>query len=217
MNTIVKAVFDMDGTILDSTAMWRNAAAHVVQTLGKTPKESIGRDTLALGMLEFAPFLKKDYDLTQPLEEIHAILERRVEQYYTTEATLKPGCLEFLRMLKDRGVTLVLATATERRLLLPALALTGADVLFDEIYTCGEVGHSKHTPEIYRSAVGATPKNAAWIFEDACYAIHTAVEDGFQVCAVADPATTHQWAEITATAAYTLEDYRQWQQLPFLR
>lgn len=215
--TLQKAIFDMDGTILDSTAMWRNAAAHVVTALGHSPKESIGRDTLALGMLEFAPFLKKDYDLPQPVEEIHAILEQRVQQYYTKEAELKPGALAFLRMLKDRGVTLVLATATERRLLLPALALTGADVLFDEIYTCGEVGHSKHTPEIYRAALSSTPKDAAWIFEDACYAIHTAVNDGFQVCAVADPATVHQWDEITATAACTLEDYRRWQQLPFLR
>ena len=70
-------------------------------------------------MLEFAPFLKKDYDLPQPVEEIHAILEQRVKQYYTTEAELKPGALDFLRMLKDRGVTLVLATATERRLCCP--------------------------------------------------------------------------------------------------
>ena len=84
--TLQKAIFDMDGTILDSTAMWRSAAAHVVTALGHSPKESIGRDTLARGMLEFAPFLKKDYDLPQPVEEIHAILEQRVQQYYTKEA-----------------------------------------------------------------------------------------------------------------------------------
>ncbi len=215
--TLQKAIFDMDGTILDSTAMWASSAAHVVTALGYTPKDTIERDTLPLGMLEYAPFLKQDYQLPHSLEEINRVLEERLVRYYNEEATLKPGALDFLRMLKGRGVTLVLATATDRYLLEPALRLTGADVLFDEIYTCGEVGHSKHTPEIYRAALGSTPKDAAWIFEDACYAVHTAVNDGFQVCAVADSAAVHQWDEIAAAAACTLEDYRRWQQLPFLR
>lgn len=215
--TLQKAIFDMDGTILDSMPMWNRAAAYLVTTLGRTPKDTIERDTLPLGMLEYAPFLKKDYDLPQEVGEINQLLDAYLVRYYTQEATLKPGALDFLRMLKDRGVALVLATATDRRFLLPALALTGADVLFDDIYTCGEVGHGKRSPAIYRAALGDTPKEAAWIFEDACYAIHTAVDDGFHVCAVTD-STTEPWrTEIAATAHCVLEDFRSWQHLPFLR
>ena len=36
--TLQKAIFDMDGTILDSTAMWRSAAAHVGNDPGAFPQ-----------------------------------------------------------------------------------------------------------------------------------------------------------------------------------
>ena len=75
--TLQKAIFDMDGTILDSTAMWASSAAHVVTALGYTPKDTIERDTLPLGMLEYAPFLKQDYQLPHSLEEINRVLEQR--------------------------------------------------------------------------------------------------------------------------------------------
>lgn len=215
MTEITAAIFDMDGTILDSSPMWAEVSPTVLRTFGVEPKASIRRDMLPLGMREFAPVLKRDYSLPQPVEVIDGAIEAIVRRYYTEEARLKDGALDFLKVLKAAGVPVVLATATDRELVEPALKKTGAWDLFDAIYTCAEVGAGKRSPEIYRRAAGSSPKATAWVFEDALYAMETARADGFPVCAVADGETAFQWEEIRAVATCTLDSFRQWRSLPF--
>ena len=215
MEPITAAIFDMDGTILDSSPMWAQVSPRLLRQLGVEPKESIFHDMLPLGMREFAPFLKQDYSLPQPVEELAAAIEDMVRVYYEEESRLKPGALEFLRVLKAAGVPVVLATATDRHLVEPALRLTGVWELFDAVYTCTEVGRGKYDPLIYRLAAGSSPKATTWIFEDALYAIATARADGFPVCAVADGESAFQWEEIQALANCSLERLSDWRKLPF--
>ena len=215
MRPITAAIFDMDGTILDSSAMWAEVPPTVLRSLGVQPKESIYQDMLPLGMADFAPTLKRDYGLQQSEEELWAAMDTLVRRYYENEAQLKPGALEFLKALKAAGVPLVLATATDRYLVEPALRLTGVWELFDAVYTCTEVGRGKYDPLIYRLAAGSSPKATTWIFEDALYAIATARDDGFPVCAVADGESAFQWEEIQALANCSLERLTDWRKLPF--
>lgn len=215
MAQITAAIFDMDGTILDSSPMWGDVSPMVLRRYGVEPRESIRRDMLPLGMREFAPALKRDYNLPQPVEVIAGDIEEIVRTYYLKEAQLKPGALDFLKALKAAGVPVALATATDRELLEPALRRTGAWELFDAIYTCAEVGVGKSSPEIYRRAAGSSPKATTWVFEDALYAMETARADGFPVCAVADGETAFQWEEICAVATCTLESFEAWRGLPF--
>lgn len=215
MAEMTAAIFDMDGTILDSGAMWGEVSPMVLRRMGVEPRESIRQDMLPLGMREFAPTLKRDYGLSRPVEEIAAEIEEIVHRYYTEEAQLKPGALDFLKTLKAAGVRLALATATDRNLVEPALRLTGAWELFDAVYTCGEVGKSKNDPLIYRLAAGASPKETTWVFEDALYAIETARADGFPICAVADKETAFQWDEIRAAATCALDCFADWREMPF--
>lgn len=217
MEAMKAAIFDMDGTILDSTPMWDHVAAAVVRQMGAEPRESIRRDTLPLGMREFAPFLKTDYALSQSLEEIDGAVEAQVRRYYFEEAELKPGALGFLQALKATGVRLGLATATERWLLEPAMEKTGALELFDAIFTCPEVGFGKQNPEVFRRTAEAlgVRHDQAWVFEDSLHAIRTAKADGFLTCAVADPSTVFQWDEIREAADCSMENFSE-RPLPFV-
>ena len=217
MRRMTAAIFDMDGTLLDSGPMWGEVAPTVVRRFGAEPRATIRKDMLPVGMREYAPRLKADYGLPQPGEEIAACVEALVEQYYFHESALKPGALEFLQALKEAGVGIALATATDRALARPALERTGAWQLLDAVFTCGEVGATKDSPTIFRRAAEAlgAEKAAAWVFEDALYAVETARADGFPVCAVADAETSFQWEAVRAAATCALEDFRAWRHLPF--
>ena len=217
MEQITGAIFDMDGTILDSGHMWEEASVTLVRQMGCIPKESLQADALQLGMEEFPAFLKADYNMPQPLEEIREAMVALARAYYFGKARLKPGALDFLKRLKAAGVRTALATATGREYVEEALRRTGALPLFDAIFTCPEVGQGKHSPEIFRQAHRAlgTAKASTWVFEDALYAIKTAREDGFPVCAVDDVGASFQMEEILKVASCRLPAFDRWPTLPF--
>lgn len=207
------AIFDMDGTILDSSPMWESVEGSVLLEFGYEPKPTLRRDCLPLGALDTAPFLKRDYGMRESLEEINAGIDRRISQYYFREAALKPGALGFLQTLKRNGVRLALATATDRKYALPALELTGVLPLFDAVLTCAELGHTKREPHIFLRAMElmGTDTASTWLFEDALYAIRTAKRLGVTTCAVADPASAFQWNLLMQDADYHLLSFLDWQ------
>jgi len=124
---------------------------------------------------------------------------KKIAARYRDEATLKPGVYEFLSELRRNKVKIVLATATDRDVMEPALHRTRIYDFFDEIFTCGEVGEGKHSPLIYRKALAflGCDKSQVLVFEDAHYAITTASDDGFRVVAVADE-WVHLYGEMIA-------------------
>ena len=74
------AIFDMDGTLIDSMGYWKSAAGDYIKSLGKEPSDDLGDRFLTLGLATIYPQLKEEYGLTQPLEEvsrgIYAIMEK---------------------------------------------------------------------------------------------------------------------------------------------
>ena len=85
------AIFDMDGTILDSSTMWDDLVDAVMKRFRYTPKSTIYEDTFPLGAREIAEFLKKDYHMAESVEEIYGFMDASLKRYYSKEARLKPG------------------------------------------------------------------------------------------------------------------------------
>ncbi len=218
-NKTVKAViFDMDGTILDSSEMWDTVAENVIMAWGYTPKPTIREDVLPLGFLDMAPYLKSEYHMTQSIDEINAAIAERTGRYYTSEAELKPGALELMKTLKANGIKVGLLTATSHVFAEPAMRLVGAWELFDAAISCAEIGFTKYGPEPFEEALSrlGTSVEDTWVFEDALYAVQTAKSMGFRVCAIADSAAAFQWADIQKTADCCMDTFDQWLELlPF--
>ena len=137
---------------------------------------------------------------------------------YQNEVVLKPGAFEFLSQLRQSQIRMVLATATDRHLMEPALHRNNIYDFFETIFTCGEVGASKETPIIYHKALDflGLDKGEVVVFEDAFYAIKTAAKAGFKTVAVSDEWAQRLWGvakvdarEIDELAHLRIEDYRQ--------
>lgn len=215
---ITGAIVDMDGTILDSTEAWDACAPALLTQWGYTPKPTLGEDVYPLGTLDIADFLKRDYDMTQSVEEIYKAITDRMDHYYQAEAELKPGAKELLLYLKARGVKLTLATATVKTCALPALKLTGILELFDHVITCDEIGHTKREPHIFLESMTrmGTEPESTWLFEDAVHSVKTAKKLGLICCGVADSSAEFQREEMVQQCDFFLEDVRQWVELPFV-
>ena len=205
------AIFDVDGTLLDSSAVWDDAGAKYLASIGITAEEGLGRKLFEMSLDEGAVYMKETYHLQQSREEILADVLQVVEDFYYDEAPLKEGAADFVRSLADRGIPMVIASSSKKEHIEAALKHLGIRHHFRKIFTCNEVGIGKHNPKIFLEAaefLGSTPEDI-WVFEDGLYAMKTAKSAGFRVLGVYDEASSGDWEEIEKTADLAMKDLRK--------
>ncbi len=202
------AVFDLDGTLLDSMFIWDTAGENYLRSIGYEPKEDLRETFKSFSLYQAACYYRSEYGVTLSVDEIMDGVNRMIEKYYKDEVPLKPGVAEFLQLLKDNGVKMCIATASDKYLVEAALTRCGVSEYFSEIFTCSSVGRGKDEPVIYREALKflGTHKSETVVFEDAAYAIKTAKNDGFITAAVFDIHEQRQ-NEIRALADFYITDF----------
>jgi len=202
------AIFDLDGTILDSMFIWDTIGEDYLRSIGKEPKENLTEVFKTFTLEQAAEYYRKHYGVTRSVQEIIRDINTQIEENYRTKVTLKSGIKDFLNELQKKGVKMCIATVTDRHIAEEVLVRLDVRKYFSEIFVCSEVGHGKETPEIYRRALKhlETPKTETVVFEDVLHAIRTAKDDGFKVAAVYDLHEPNQ-KEIKEIADYYIEDF----------
>ena len=203
------AIFDVDGTLLDSMYVWETIGERYLRSLGIEPQEDLWEVFRTFTLRQSAEYYIDHYGVTLSPEAIMEGVNRLIETMYFEQVQLKPGVREFLQQLQERSVPMVIATATDRYLVEAALDRCGILPYFGQILTCGEYG-SKSSPGLYEAAraVLGTPRGDTWVFEDAYHAAETASKAGFPVLGIYDPSETHQ-QELKACASVYLTSFRE--------
>ena len=204
------AIFDVDGTLLDSMFIWDTIGEAYLRSIGYQPKENLNETFKNMSLHQAARYYQTEYGVTQSIDEIMDGVNAMLERYYRFEVPLKPGVAELLERLRQDGVKLCIATATDRHLVEAALDRCGVLSCFGEIFTCNEVGHGKDEPDIFEAVLRflGTRREETLVFDDALYAVRTAKEAGFPVAAVYDSHERSQ-AEVRARSDLYLEDLTQ--------
>ena len=207
---ITGAIFDVDGTLLDSMSIWDTIGEDYLRSIGYTPRENLNETFQTMSLHQAARYYQSEYSVGLSLEEIIDGVNGLLEDFYRRKAPLKPGAGEFVRELSHRGVRLCIATATERDLVEAALGRHGVLGYFDDILTCTTVGSGKDQPFIYRQALERIggDRSGVVVFEDALHAARTAKADGFPVAAVYDSHEKRQ-EELKTLANFYLADFSQ--------
>ena len=161
------AIFDFDGTLLDSMALWDTFGEDYLRMLGKEPRENLTERFKAFTLEQSAEYYRTHYGVEASVREIVNSINKMIEGYYINEVGLKSGADVFLKGLYDSGVRMCIATVTDRYLVEAALTRLGIGHYFCGILTTAEVGHDKTTPHIYRAALErlGTEKSETVVFE----------------------------------------------------
>lgn len=197
------AIFDLDGTLLDTMPAWATLGERYLRSQGIIPRPGLSETLRPLSMMQGAQYLRREYGLAHSPEDIIDGVKAIIRHVYEAEALPKPGAAAFLRRLAICQVRMCIATATDAALTRAALERCGLMAYFDGILTCDMVGAGKDDPAVYRAALSllGTTRADTLVFEDAVHAMQTARADGFRVVAVQDasepsPDTARALAEI---------------------
>ena len=203
------AIFDLDGTLLDSNPYWDKAPEAYLASVGVTAEPGIGKTIFAMTLPEAVEYLRRTYGLSQTGQEITHGVNAMMERFYLREVPVKEGIPALLDALNDRGLAMMVASVTDRSLVETVLRRHGLLERFAGVITTDEVGKGKQEPDIYLQAaerLGCAPGEVL-VFEDALHALRTAKKAGFPVVGVFDEASREVWEEIRAVSDWNLPDF----------
>lgn len=197
------AIFDMDGTLVDSMVYWKNLACEFLESKGVThvPKDVIEK-IRPMTMTESAAVFIREFALGGTPGSVSAEMNTLMDKHYCNDVLLKTGAKEYLEALCENGVRLCVASATAEHLMKICLERLGVLKYFDFLLSCETVGAGKDKPDVYIAAakrLGAGVEEIA-VYEDALYAVETAKKAGFYVIGVYDESGASLWDEITQLA-----------------
>ena len=163
------ALFDLDGTLLDSMYVWHRVDELFFEKRKMECPEDYGRALAGKSYRESAEYTVERFGLSESWEDVVNEWTRMSENEYANHVQLKPGALKYLRMLKRAGIKLAVATALPPSLYMLALEHHGITDMFDALCSTNDVGgRGKISGEVYLLAaerLGVKPQECA-VFED---------------------------------------------------
>ncbi|MBR5981847.1 MAG: HAD family phosphatase, partial [Firmicutes bacterium] len=124
------AIFDLDGTLLDSMGMWQDIDRRYLARFGKAAPADLQRRIEGFSVTETARYFKETFGLPDDIPAIIADWNEMAKEEYRFHLQLKPGAETFVRRLHGAGILLAVATTNYRDLTEACLERLGILGLF---------------------------------------------------------------------------------------
>ena len=106
------AVFDLDGTLLDSNPYWGKAPAVYLASLGREAEPDIAETVFSMTVPEATGYMIRHYDLAVSPEEVAAGIDAIMESFYRYKIPMKDGVPALLGTCKERGIPCAIASVS---------------------------------------------------------------------------------------------------------
>ena len=206
------AIFDLDGTLLDSHHVWPDIDVKFLLKRGISPvPEDYSENLASLTFRETAEYTIERFQLNEQPEDLMQEWNQMALDAYSHEVQMKPFAREYLDHLRNRGVRLGVCTALPKKLHIPCLQNLGIYDWFDTIVSTDDVTKGKSHPEPFLLTavrLGVSPKDCV-MFEDTPAAISGALQAGMRVCGVHDIGNEKHTALIKTLADHYISDFSE--------
>ncbi|MGN0181692.1 MAG: HAD family hydrolase [Candidatus Ornithomonoglobus sp.] len=187
------AIFDVDGTILDSMGVWVDITDDFFSEHGVkiSPEDNLKYQSMTLE--ETLPQIQRDYLPDMKIEDMLAEFVKLTKAAYRDTIPEKRGVCEYMKKLHSDGVKIAVATSGFKELCQSAFRRLGIFDIIDAYVFSAEVGCNKSQPDIYLLAakrLGLAP-NDCTVYEDIITGIMSAKKAGFKTVAIYDKTSAH--------------------------
>lgn len=194
LKNISGAIFDLDGTLFDSTHVWSHIDDVFLAKRGKVPTTEYRCGLAALGTREVAYYTIDYYGLPDTPEQLLQEWYEMAKDEYANSIKLLPGVKAYLEHCRANNIKMAIVTSLTRELAEVGLKSNGIADFFDDIITADECGLSKSAPDIFTYTarrLGVAP-NECVVFDDVSPVIRSAKLAGMTTVAVRDEKSSRE-------------------------
>lgn len=169
MDSIKAVIYDMDGVIINSEPLWREAEILTFKTVGLHFTEDMCRETMGMRLYEVVEYW---YDKLgwegKSLQQIEEELLTTVTQLIIEKGTAIEGVYESLEFFKQKGYKLALASSSAMSLIKTVLEKLKLNDYFEVVNSAENLDYGKPHPMIFINTakdLGVKPVNCL-VIED---------------------------------------------------
>ena len=206
------AIFDLDGTLLDSMGVWKEIDQRFFARRNIPMPDDYASAVASMQTGAIARYTIDRFHLDERSEDLIEEWNQDALLLYATAVQPKPHALDYLRALRASGAALAVATSLPPRLRQSALKHAGMIDCFDQVCSVDDAESiGKEEPEIYLLAsrmLGVAPDHCT-VFEDLLVAVDSAKRAGMKVWAMYDQSSAKDWDAIRSEADGAITDFAQ--------
>jgi len=199
----------MDGTLIDSEAVYRGALLHALEALGLAASEAFLHGLGGLAGSAVQAHIRAHFGEDFPFEAFRSHYVVRRDALVAAGIPLKPGAAEALRFVAGLRLPLALATSSQRESALGHLGRLEVLAHFDALVTREDVEHLKPFPDLFLVAAArlGVPAEDCLAVEDSRTGVAAALAAGMMTVMVPDlaPPTDDMRARCVAVHASLFE------------
>lgn len=192
LKNIKGAVFDMDGTLVDSLMLWdiiwKKFGVKFLSHEDFRPSEEDDKLVRTMTLEDAMNHIHCVYNIGNSGDELLSTANDIMSTFYSNDVELKKGVAEFLEYCYAKGIKMCIASATEMSLINLAVEHLKIGKYFTKILSCADIGKGKDKPDIYLEAAKVLDASieAICVFEDSHIAIDTADKIGMKTVGIYD-------------------------------
>lgn len=198
------AIFDMDGTMFDTEAIWQKNWRILAKKYGYEPSDDFGREVSGTSGDSMMHVIRKYYPKVVPqkfYEEERAMCYAEFEQ----GVPLKEGLFDILDLLRGQHVRMAVASSSPIDLIIRNLKSTGTESYFAAVVSSKMVTHAKPAPDVFLEAARRLylPPERCYVFEDSFGGVRAGFDAGCTTVMIPDTVQPDDEIRSMASAVYT--------------
>ena len=182
------AIFDLDGTLIDSMSVWEEIDIEFLKNRNISIPSDYIEKINSMSFKDVAKYTIKRFNLKESEEELIREWNEMAIYEYSNKIKLKSNVKEYLEKLKENNIKIGLATSSPKFLYEPVLKNNHIYEYFDALNSLEDVKRDKNYPDIYllvAENLKLSPQECVG-FEDILVGIKTMKKADFKVIGVYD-------------------------------